>query len=229
MRKYLAIFVALGAAAAFAACSAGEDPQPGGPGLSTRPEGSAMPLDHPPIDVSQTPAARPRRLDVAQLEGSWAVVFGKDKAGKDITWRLPDNSAGLARYARTLGEPDYIATTDLDVEPSLLYAKFMDDAARSACDQALDADAARTNKGDRVLLRKVEWTDVALDSSAAVDENLRYLKLRFHGVRVAADDAATLKPLHDLYFASAKGDKPAREGWRTVCVALATAPEFHLY
>jgi hypothetical protein len=174
-----------------------EKPNP----LTTK-EGPAAPLDHPPIDVPQTKiAASPQRLTVSQLEASWAVALGKDKQGRDITWRLPDGTPGLARYARTLGEPDYLVSTEQNLEPSTLYAKFIDDAARSVCDQAIEADKTRTEK---VITRH---EDVA--------QNLRYLKLRMHGIQL--DD---VKPLQDLY---------QKAGWRGVCVALVSAPEFHLY
>jgi hypothetical protein len=221
--KRLVVLLSLAAGiAAFAACAAEDEKR--SPSLATRPEGSALPVDHPPIEAVNVPSSS-QRLDVAQLQNAWAVALGKDKNGNDITWRLPDTTPGLARYQRTLGEPDYVQTTDLNHEPSLLYAKFMDDAARSVCDQALDADQLRTKKEERVLLRHIEWTDTT--STTAIDANLRYLKLRFHGVRIA--NAEAVKPLRDLFLAAAKGDKAAREGWRTVCVALVTAPEFHLY
>jgi hypothetical protein len=222
MKRHVLLLALVSGVAAFAACASEDEKR--GPSLTTRPEGTALPVDHPPMEAVNLPSSS-RRLDVAQLQAAWAVALGKDKNGNDITWKLPDNTQGLARYQRTLGEPDYVASTDLNHEPSLLYAKFMDDAGRSVCDQALDADMARTKKDDRVLLRHVEWAETT--ATPALDENLKYLKLRFHGVRVK--DAAEIAPLRTLFTSAAKGTSPAREGWRTVCVALVTAPEFHLY
>jgi hypothetical protein len=74
-------------------------------------------------------------------------------------------------------------------------------------------------------------------NKANVDANLRYLKLRFHGVKVADSDdvpIATLRKLFDDSVKAAAGTSTptaahVKEGWRTVCVALLQAPEYHLY
>src|SRR5690606_638507 len=91
---------------------------------------------------------------------------------------------------------------------------------------------------DRALYRFVDVLDTVETSPAGVDQNLRYLKLRFHGVRVPDDDAQGIAPLRTLFargVEAARGTQSAlteahvREGWRLVCVALMTAPEFHIY
>jgi len=72
---------------------------------------------------------------------------------------------------------------------------------------------------------------------AGVDQNLSFLKLRFHGIKVAAGDDAPLAPLRKLFDDAVKGAAGTatpnathvKEGWRTVCVALLMAPEYHLY
>ena len=132
---------------------------PAGPTVD--PQGPVAPLDHPPFDApTKSKSASSRRLTVSQLSRSLSVALGKDVTGADITWRI-GQANGFDVTAGALGEPDYIQSTDRALEPGLLYAKFVDDAARSGCDQALVADDARTSKGDRVLLRYVEWTDTA--------------------------------------------------------------------
>jgi hypothetical protein len=196
-------------------------------------QGPVAPLDHPPFGAAQGSSAGPRRLTVAQLERSLGIALGKDTQGRDITWRLANGTNGFASVSQALGEPDYLSTTDRAYEPSLLYAKFVDDAARSGCDQALDADATRATKGDRVLLRHVEITDTIETNAAGFDANIRYLKLRIHGVKLAAD--ADTKPLSGLFTTAMKASVDpdpqvkGRAGWRAVCVALITAPEFQFY
>src|SRR5262245_59127810 len=136
-----------------------------------------------------------------------------------------------------MGEADYIIITEEILEPSPLYVKFADDAARSVCDQALASDATKAAPADRTILRRVEKTDTVATNPAGIDDNLRYLKLRMHGVKIADDDTATVEPLRALFTttvdAFAAGVEPTedhvKEGWRVVCVALLTAPEFHLY
>ncbi|MBS2018603.1 MAG: hypothetical protein JST00_37400 [Deltaproteobacteria bacterium] len=228
----LASFALLASAASLACDGGAGDSQGPKPGLEG--QGPAGALDHPPVDAPPGAAASTQRLTVAQLRRSFAVALGKDKAGNDITWRLPNGADGFDATASALGEPDYLGITARSTDPSLLYAKFIDDAARSGCGQALDADLARPQKADRVILRHVEWTDVAPAASAAIDTNLRYLKLRMHGVKLASSPEAT-KSLTTLFAASVAGSTDTdpqlkvRAGWLTVCVALVTASEFQIY
>lgn len=86
--------------------------------------------------------------------------------------------------------------------------------------------------------RLVSRTDTVKSSPAGVDQNLRYLKLRFHGVRLADDDVtriAALRKLFDAVVTKAAGTASAptqthvKTGWHALCVALITDPELHIY
>lgn len=193
------------------------------------------PLEHPSIDAPRASAA-PRRLSVDQWRASFPVIFGSDSKGRPITWNLDGNKPALeGSIAASLGEPDYIVNTDEALEPSLLYAKFADDAARSLCTQVLDADDVRTDPNTRVLLRFASKEDSVASNAAAIDANLRYLKLRFHGIYVPKEDTAATEPLRNLFAAAALAStapepiQKTRDAWKVVCVALVTAPEFHVY
>ncbi len=193
-----------------------------GPGKDTveaAPTGPGLPIDHPPVEEPPT-SSKMRRLSLAQLRNAISTVLGKDVNGKPITWMVTTTTSGFTRYAATLGEADYVNITEDDLEPSALYLKFVGDAARDVCTRALDADAKRTSAADRVLLRHVEPGDTVALEPAAVDQNLRYLKLRFHGIKLHPSDEAGIAPLRKLFEAA---------GWHAVCVALLTDPEFHLY
>lgn len=231
----LAAALVLGCGSAAPASSTGGQPSPTGEGVDTNPNGDAPPVDHPPLDPSMRPvtSGAAQRLSVAQLRSVLPIALGKDKDGNDITWMI-GSKKGLDIMNRTLGEPDWTVITAEDLTPSPLYLKLMDDAARDVCGRALDADATRSDKASRTILRFVEPTDV--DTKAApFAENLRYLKLRFHGVHLESTDTTTIAPLATLFAAaaatqtSAAPDVQARTGWNAVCVALVTAPEFHLY
>jgi len=224
--------------AALAACSSGAPSETSGPSLTETPEMPSPPVDHPPIDPAKKPvtSAVARRISVAQLRGAFPVILGKDVNGKDITW-MSGATPALDKMADVLGEADYAFVTQDNRDPSALYLKFMDDAARDVCGRALTADAARPKAADRVLLRYVGPTDTAATNAAGVDQNLGYLALRFHGIKVKEGDSARTTPLLKLFTDSvtaAAAGKPVTaadvtEGWRAVCVALITAPEFHLY
>ncbi|SRR5712692_8164520 len=206
--------------------------------VQTSPPGTIPPVDHPPLDRPTVIAsAASQRVTIAQLRGALPVALGDDLAGNGITWVYPNGRPGLDVVSLTLGEPNYIDTTEEDLSPSPLYLKFMDDLARDACDRVLLADYGRSASADRALLRYVDLSDTATSNRSGVDQNLRYLKLRFHGVKVAEADDAPIGPLRNLFTQGVQGSAGAasstandvKEGWRVVCNALLTAPEFHIY
>jgi hypothetical protein len=228
MRTALAV-----ALVALASCTTGSDSKPK---VSVTDEGPVMPLDHPPLDGTgggtgsvTAKSAWSQRLTNRQEAASMAIALGGN------TWMVGSTVGFDARKA-TLGEPDYVTVVDENLEPSSLFLKFMGDGARDGCTRTLTADATAAANA-RVVMRLVGLTDTVTSNKANVDANLRYLKLRFHGVKVAdADDApiASLRKLFDDTVKAAAGTSTptaanVKEGWRTVCVALLQAPEYHLY
>lgn len=218
----------------------GGDDDDGGTGLDTNPQGDTTPLDHPPVDEGALPrpSAAIRRLSLAQLRASLPVLFGTEEDGvTPITWRMPDGKVGLNVMAGSLGEPDYIEITEENLEPSPMYAKFMDDLARDVCDRALRADVTRPAGATRVLAREADFGDTVASDAAAIDDNVRYLLLRLHAVKAAAGDDELVTPWRavfaeataDAQDAGLDDDAATAEGWRAVCVGLVVAPEFHLY
>lgn len=225
---------------------------------------STLPFDHPPVDFgtgggaggggggtgggtgggaggggggsSTSTSSGAQRLSIAQMAASLPAILGTDETGQPITWKIGADDA-FGKLSATLGEPDYINVTSENLEPSPLYAKFMTDMARDACNRVIAADATRTDQNKRVTQRFVSLTDTVATNASGVDENLRYLKLRFQGIKVAPTDEAPIKALRTAFDAAVKGaagpgaitEAHVREGWRTVCVALMTSPEFHLY
>ena len=88
-----------------------------------------------------------------------------------------------------------------------------------------------------MLTRHVATTDTLASNPKGVRDNLRYLKLRLHGVKIAAGDDASVAALGELFDRAVKAAagnaaptaSHVAEGWRAVCVALLVAPEFHTY
>ena len=206
-----------------------------GVGLDSKVEGPALPVDHPEVTITRPiQSAYPQRLRVGQLRGILPAVMGTEVDGGIITWRV-GSTPGLDTYGDTLGEADYINITEDNLEPSPLYLKFMDDAARDVCNRALNADYIKTVATDRTILRYVDKTQTVTNAPAAIDTNLRYLKLRFHGIKVADDsEIAGLRTMFNQVTLAAAGttsvdSNDSKEGWRAVCVTLVMAPEFHFY
>jgi hypothetical protein len=213
---------------------AGTSPGGGAPGPSLQvgePE-PVLPLDHPPVvdPNAGVPSGGVRRLSLAQLKGSLPVVL------RGHTWKI-GTANGFDSRSATLGVPDYVGSVEENLEPTPLYAKFMGDMARDACNRALTADAAEVDASKRAVMRFVAPTDTLAGAPDKVDANLRYLRLAFLGAHAPAGDAPELARLRKLFgdavLAASGGAVPTKahvtEGWRTVCVALLTSPEFHLY
>ena len=211
--------------------SSGPTPTP----VEIDPNGKAPGIDHPPLPADKRPvdSALPQRLSVEQLRGTYPVVLGTDVNGVDITWMIGSTPA-LDSMSVTLGEADYAVVTQDDLTPSPLYAKFMNDAARDVCQRVITADAARPNMSDRVLYHEVDLTDLGVPATN-VNANIRYLKLRFQGLKIADKDDTLVAPVRKAFLAGVAASTShdpatqAQSGWRVVCVALLTAPEFHLY
>ena len=211
------------------------------PSLDVDAPQTVLPVDHPPLEEpppSGPTSAHVRRLTLPQVQASFAQILGNDVNGNPVNWMVSGSQSGFDRYGGALANADFLGITEDGLEPSALYAKFMGDAARDACNRALAADAQRSEMSERVMTRFVERTDTVAKNPEGIDQNLRYLKLRFHGVKLPdgeVDRIAALRTLFDTAVQKASGGSAnpsanqVRVGWHAVCVALLTDPEFHLY
>lgn len=185
-----------------------------------------LPPEHPPVELPVA-SRKPRRMSVDQMLAS---VYAAASDDGSITWSQDKDS-----IKKTLGKPDYIAVTEEDLEPTTLYMKFVDDLAREVCNKMVAKPVT-----DQVLMKEATKLDTLSNNPAAVKANLRRLHLRFFGRVVAESDEASLAPLLGVFDQVVKqlqtdsvgplgGSTPATEGWRAVCQAAFTSPEFHLY
>jgi len=155
-----------------------------------------------------------RRMTVDQLRRTIPALFG------GITWTGGRNgTVNLFDFlSRTLGEADCVQVTQSNTNPSPLFAKFMDDMAGQVCGRAIQADATAAPAA-RVLLPYAD----------DVDRNLRFLRLKLHGIsgpEGGTDGIAELRRLYDEILADTSR---ASDAWLGVCVEMLTAPEFMAY
>jgi hypothetical protein len=174
----------------------------------------------------------PRRLSVDQLRASLLAATGftwvasrrvSDSDAESGFRKLPDADM-LEALAPTLGRADYATTTSDSVDPAVTFSKLAGDAARAACRASIQADLA-TN-GERRILHDVKPRDTLASQEAAVRANLSYLALRFWGRTIAPRDPELAALL--TLFDRASVARP-EEGWRAVCIAMATDPQFLTY
>ena len=159
-----------------------------------------------------------RRLDVDQLKTSFEVVLGapwSDSSGND-NWE---------ELAESLGRPDYAERVSEDLEPGVLFHKFLTDAASESCSALLSRERT-ADQEDRIFL--IFAGDSEMDPSA-VAENMVHLLLRFHGQRHDVD-SETVQAWTALYFSAQESATTSRGyPWRTICETLIRHPDFYSY
>ena len=130
-------------------------------------------------------------------------------------------------FASSLGVPDYIEVTREDRSASALFHKFLDEAARYACSELV----IRETSGEPVqsyLMVHASPEDTVQTAPQAIDDNLRYLLLRYHGRKAHADDPA-LNAWRWLFESVAHVSGSPAIGWRGVCVGLISHPDFYSF
>jgi hypothetical protein len=194
-------------------------------------------LDPESTSVALTPdeavlANQPARLQLDQLSASMTRIAGTDVHGQPIEWRVNGkNGFSDEVFGKALGRPDFQSTTEEQTVSSALYLKFVGDAARAICTDMAKNDLLRTDPTSRSLFPKASVD--AEPTDAEITDNLRFLALKFLGLRLD-QDARLIVGLKAVYEAGAAEPVPegaqlnARaEGWRGVCVALFEHPLFH--
>ena len=212
---------------------------------------SSVPVDHEDyefadpigVDLNSEPWRSRRRMDVDQLDRSIRAVTG------GMGWeRYRGEGNEPERYFTTfddtLGVPDYINSTAEDLTVSLLFSKFLDDAARSVCQRLADREAgdgperegAPQGTFDPIRFEPVGGEERPTPSAAEIDEALSRVLLRFHSRRLdPAADGDQLQPWRDLVTqteaaaVAAEPQLPYKRTWEGVCVALMTHPDFYTY
>lgn len=248
-------------------CDEGPSPAPGGEAAARGPSARApvapLPAGHPTI-VSANERERPapravtageptaidllppvqvdfrprRRMNIDQLSDAMKRVSG------GIGWTNERGEDLFEALGATLGKPDYIQRTVEELEPTVLFQKFVDDAARDVCSRMLRADLASWEREQaiasgeaeadpadpvpgRILLRHVGPEDTIADAPDAVDQNLRHLLAWFHNREVTDD--ASLSHLKWLVESAAFVTGEPTQSWLGVCGVLFTHPDFYTY
>jgi hypothetical protein len=174
-----------------------------------------------------------RRMNIDTLQAAMTRVAGTDVYGAPIEWKYNGkNGFSDGAFGKALGRPDFQTSTEESSLSSSLYLKFVGDAARDICMQMAKNDMKRPDPSARALFPKAPVDGTATD--AQITQNIRYLTVRFLGLRVAETDPM-VPGLRKVYAAGVESVatpggaelSPAAEGWRGVCVALFESPLFH--
>lgn len=165
-----------------------------------------------------------RRMNVDQLRASIERVTG------GLGWTEEQDGQAVELFDAldgTLGKPDYLAATEEDLTPGLLFQKFLDDAATSVCARLIAAEPGRA-AWERTLLVDVTLADTPTSSPDAIEANLRGALLRFHGRQLPPGDP-TLQPWKDLLSAVYNNHRDMAPAWQAICTTLIVHPDFYRY
>ena len=165
-----------------------------------------------------------RRMDIAQLDASMQVV------SDGIGWTEIDNDGQevnlFESLSATLGVPDFIGRTSEDRTASVVFEKFLGDAARSVCSAMVGREMGGPTQ--RTLMKYVSDEDDWESNPVAIETNMRYLLLRFHGTKYGPGDPGLEAWLWLFRSSMHDGSEPPL-AWHTLCVALFTHPDFYSY
>jgi hypothetical protein len=178
----------------------------------------------PPPVVVEIPGRARRRMNLDQLNASIRQVTG------GVGWTERRNNVEIDLFeelSATLGKPDYVQSTHEDLEPSALFQKFLDDAARSVCAATVAADRVRP-EADRALMRFIAPDADPATERAATTANLQYVLRRFHGRNLRLDDG-NLEAWRWQLEATVFSRVAPADAWGAICVALLTHPHFYTY
>jgi hypothetical protein len=173
--------------------------------------------------VEQITCRSSQRMSVDQIRRSVPHIMGGAIWDIGIPATLEINVLDIIGV--TLGEADYITVNSDNRQPSPLFMKFMDNMATKVCINAYLSDSVITDQEQRVLYR---YADPA--------ENLRFLRLKFHGIWVPPNSNQGIEDLLQLYtdlgdndpFINSVADRELFK-WFGVCVAMLSSPEFFSY
>jgi hypothetical protein len=158
-------------------------------------------------------ARRRVRMNVAQLNQSMQQITGVEwKSGNTLLWD---------RYSSTLGVPDFAERTSEDLEGSVIFQKFLQDAATYTCDIWIENES-EDGDGSFYVVTQEEQTPSVLKAHIV---DLRYL---IHGTSSGEGDVF-VDGVWDLYQLVYQRTENSVSAWQTVCVAMFTHPNFYTY
>ena len=191
------------------------------PDLPNPDVGEFTPVDAGEISEEGQAGRDFRRMDIDQLSASIERVTGH-------AWTRESGGEQIDRFNElgpTLGVPDYIEVVEDTLSPSLLFQKFLDDAALDVCPKLVQDDLQHA-EGSRRFIRHVDPSDTA--DSPQMTRTIQDALLRFHG-KSLADDSQELAEWTFLMRSLNEVASEPQTRWESLCVALITHPDFYLY
>lgn len=178
----------------------------------------------------------PRRLDVDQFREALERSLGARWTGPRVIYpssfatgpRMVPDADLVEFYAVSLGRPDYINSTSEVLDPTVTFAKLSTDAARAVCAAAVRLDVTRP-PAERTILLEASSSDALPAGEGAIRRNLSALALTLWAADFAPDSGPVTRMLEVFRAGTAEPGATPLDGWRAVCIDLATDPRFWTY
>ena len=161
--------------------------------------------------VERAPARRLKRMTVAQARDSMVQISG------GVHWGSEGESY-WDEYSETLGVADYQLRVENDRSPSVMFQKFLDDAATATCMGWIQAP---------------ETTFFAVEDRASmvredIVANIVSLRWQIQG-KVKDATVPIIEDYETLFVKAHQRTESTESAWQTVCVAMFTHPDFFMY
>jgi hypothetical protein len=156
------------------------------------------------------PSRQLKRMSISQVRDSMIQISGKQWAdNSESNWDV---------YSDTLGVADYQSRVETDRSPSVMFQKFLDDAATSTCLQ---------------WLQTVDSSFYIIDSNSSVERddvrnNVVHLRWLIQG-KVKDQSIQIVDDYESLFYTVYQRTSSTELSWQSVCVALFTHPDFFMY
>ncbi|MEC7987802.1 MAG: hypothetical protein VX278_21720 [Myxococcota bacterium] len=155
-----------------------------------------------------------KRMGVAQVKASMERISG-------IEWKVA-NTDMWDKYGSTLGVPDYQQVVTEDLSPSIMFQKFLDDAAIHTCKNWIENEYSGEQ---RLFFSEIEPGEL---DAVKTRSNIAALRQQIHGVAIDENEEI-VNSLVDLHALVIQRTSDPKSAWKTVCVGLFTHPEFFIY
>ncbi|NVJ05864.1 hypothetical protein HUW63_11550 [Myxococcus sp. AM001] len=188
-----------------------------------------IPNPHQPGDFTPLPdpeaqdgsvGRAPRRLTVAQLDAAIIEAVGQ-------RWSELDSRA------TSMGRADYALVVSENIEPNLVFAKFLEDGARKVCLSQASAELRMTDASARTMGRLLpeKWDDLTKLTDAEVRAQLVYMSTRFWGAPLAGEELTKWTSFFTQAAARVQtlASSKRHETLAVVCIAMLTDPRFITY
>jgi hypothetical protein len=163
------------------------------------------------VPTASVHARQLKRMTVSQVRDAMEQISG------GVRWGDEDDSDWDV-YAGTLGVADYQLRVENDRSPSVMFQKFLDDAATSTCLAWLQATGS---------------SFYAIDDSSSTDRddvrsNIVALRWQIQGKERDAS-VPIIDDYEQLFIRANERTESLDYAWQTVCVAMFTHPDFFMY